>query len=77
VAFPGRGSAPWAAVGLGVGAQLGLGRGVALVVSADALLPLNRPLFVIDGVGSVYRPGSVSLRASLGLALHFGSRVSS
>ncbi|NOY90051.1 MAG: hypothetical protein GXP55_02495 [Deltaproteobacteria bacterium] len=77
VAFPGRGRAAWVAAGLGLGAQLDVGRGFALVAHADAFVPLNRPLFVIDGVGSVYRPGSVSLRASLGLAFHFGSRVSS
>jgi hypothetical protein len=77
VPFPGRGKALWVALGAGLGGELELGLGVALRARADLLVPLNRPLFLLAGVGDVHRPGRLSLRASLGLAFHFGSRIAS
>jgi len=77
VAYPGRGRAPWLALGAGLGAELALARGFALLGGVDLLVPLNRPLFMLDGVGSVHRPARFSVRATLGVSVHFGSRISS
>jgi hypothetical protein len=43
----------------------------ALRVGAEALAPLSRPSFALAGVGTVFRPAALALRASLGWELNF------
>jgi hypothetical protein len=43
----------------------------ALRAGVEALAPLSRPSFALAGVGTVFRPAALSLRASLGWELNF------
>jgi hypothetical protein len=43
----------------------------ALRAGIEALAPLSRPSFALAGVGTVFRPSALSLRASLGWELNF------
>ena len=43
----------------------------ALRAGVEALAPLSRPNFALAGVGAVFRPAVLSLRASLGWELNF------
>jgi hypothetical protein len=43
----------------------------ALRVGVEALAPLSRPSFALAGVGPVFRPAVLSLRASVGWELNF------
>ena len=60
------GSGLWTAVGAGPSLVAPLGDVVALVIQADAAVPLVFPRFFVNGEG-VSDPASVSLRAGLGL----------
>lgn len=44
---------------------------LALRADADAVVPLARPRFVVDGEGAVHRPASFGLRAGIGAELRF------
>jgi hypothetical protein len=56
---------------LGARAGLRAGRHLTLRLTADAVLPLSRPRFAIDGGGDVFRVPAASLRASLGAEVSF------
>ena len=61
--------ASWLAVAAGGRASLPLRDAVALVASADALVPLSRPTFVVEGEGTVHRPAALGARAGIGVEL--------
>lgn len=66
VADEASGAGLWTAVGAGPSLVAPLGDAVALVVQADAAVPLVFPRFFVNGQG-VSDPAPVSLRAGLGL----------
>ena len=61
-----KGKGDWLAATGGLLGEWRLGRVLSLVATVAAVTPITRPDFVLDGVGSVYRPPSVGLRAELG-----------
>lgn len=61
----------WAAVGPGLEAGVPLTAALHLRGSAEGLIALQRPQFVLENVGFVYRPGPISARMALGLVLLF------
>lgn len=66
------GEAFWVAVAPGAVASLPFARErLALRIGADAWLPLNRPTFVLGGVGNVHQPSPVAGRATVGIELRF------
>ncbi|PCC72536.1 hypothetical protein SAMN02745121_08750 [Nannocystis exedens] len=60
---------PWFAVVVGPELAVPLTRGVAVTLGADAVVPVVRPLFVLDGVGPVFRANPAAFRAVLGVQL--------
>jgi len=48
-----------------------LGRGFGVQAQLGAALPLSRPVFVLDNVGSVYQADFITFRASTGLEAYF------
>jgi hypothetical protein len=57
---------------LGARARLRVGQGLALRVTAEAVIPAQRPTFVIDGGGGdVFHVPAVSFRGSLGAEVRF------
>ncbi|HVY45166.1 MAG TPA: hypothetical protein VHB21_04765 [Minicystis sp.] len=60
---------PWVAPDAGVRAELRVERRLALVAGGDALFPVIRPHFRLQGVGEVFQPPPVSGRFSLGLEI--------
>jgi len=61
----------WLAGRLGVVGRYRLGGPTAAQLGLEALIPVTRPEFVLENVGSVHRPAVATARASLGLELHF------
>ena len=55
----------------GFDSQLHLSRHLALVAEYKTEVALRRPVFVIDGAGSVYQPSRYSLNLGLGVAAVF------
>ncbi|KYF68340.1 hypothetical protein BE11_47320 [Sorangium cellulosum] len=70
VSDPGEGNALWAALRGGAAAAWVVEPWVRLRLRLEAMVPLRRPRFVLEGVGEVHEP-SVAARAALGLELAF------
>lgn len=70
VAAPSSGSATFGVVGASGFTALHLTSSVSLELGAEALVPLARPRFVLEGVGEAHRvaPVTLGLRAGLGVA---------
>ncbi|WP_437721377.1 hypothetical protein [Sorangium sp. So ce861] len=68
VSDPGEGSGLWAALRSGAAASWVVAPWVRLRLRLEAVVPLERPRFVLEGVGEVHEP-SVAARAALGLEL--------
>ncbi|WP_437506131.1 hypothetical protein [Sorangium sp. So ce1099] len=68
VSDPDEGSALWAALRGGAAAAWVVEPWVRLRLRLEAVVPLKRPRFVLEGVGDVHEP-SVAARAALGLEL--------
>lgn len=64
------GGALWAAIGAGPALAYELAPGWRLIAGIEAVLPLTRPIFVLDRVGQVHVPGAVGLMAGGGLEIH-------
>jgi hypothetical protein len=71
VAAPGEGSSVWVAGRGGVRAGWRLTTRLNVVLRADAVVPFERPSFVLVNVGPVHRPAAVAGRAGLGLEARF------
>lgn len=65
------GLTPWLAAKMGAGARWWAHPRWALRVGLDAVLPIVRPIFVIEGIGAVHRVGALSGRASLSIEYRF------
>ena len=61
----------WAAPSVGGAFGWRIGGYFALRLELAALFPLQRPEFVLDGVGGVHRPAAVLGRAGLGAEVRF------
>ncbi len=61
----------WAAPSVGAAFAWRIGSSFALRLELDALFPLQRPEFVLDGVGGVHRPAAVLGRVGLGAEVRF------
>ncbi|WP_437680213.1 hypothetical protein [Sorangium sp. So ce131] len=68
VSDPDEGSALWAALRGGAAAAWVVAPWMRLRLRLEAVVPLERPRFVLEGVGEVHAP-SVAARAALGLEL--------
>ncbi|KYG00965.1 hypothetical protein BE21_06710 [Sorangium cellulosum] len=68
VSNPGEGSGLWAALRSGAAASWVVAPWMRLRLRLEAVVPLERPRFVLEGVGEVHEP-SVAARAALGLEL--------
>jgi hypothetical protein len=61
----------WLAASAGAVLRVRLTAGLAGVLGLDLVVPLRRPRFVIDDLGSVHRAAAVTGRLALGLELTF------
>ncbi|WP_159396890.1 hypothetical protein [Sorangium cellulosum] len=68
VSDPGEGGALWVALRGGTAAAWVVAPWMRLRLRLEAVVPLKRPRFVLEGVGEVHAP-SVAARAALGLEL--------
>ncbi|MDC0717198.1 hypothetical protein [Nannocystis bainbridge] len=60
---------PWLAVVVGPELAVPVAPRLAVTLGVDAVVPLVRPQFVLDGVGSAFRANPAAFRAVLGLQL--------
>ncbi len=58
---------PWLAVPLSAGLDVGLGHHVVLSLAVEGLFPILRPVFVVTGLGDVFRPAPAAMRLLGGL----------
>ncbi len=61
----------WVSAAGGALIQVPLASWFALRADADAIVPLSRPTFVVEGDGAVHRPSSIGARAGIGAELLF------
>jgi hypothetical protein len=61
----------WLAPRVGISASYALSSAVDLRAGLEGLVPLSRPVFVLENVGRVHRPAALVGRLELGLELHF------
>ena len=66
-----QGKGLWLAATGGLAFRYRLGRGFGVQAQLGAALPLSRPMFVLDNVGSVYQADFITFRASTGLEAYF------
>ena len=71
VRSPGDVSELWAAAMAGGSALVELTKAVGIDLGIFAGVPLRRPDFVLEGVGSVHQPSRILGRTSLGARLQF------
>jgi hypothetical protein len=64
-------SAAWLSAAAGALVVVPLASFLALRADADAIAPLSRPRFVVDGEGAVHHPPAFGLRAGIGAELRF------
>jgi len=69
VSSPGTGAATWVGPLVALRGEVPLTSWLSILLQAGAMVPLQRPEFVIEGAGVVHRPAPVAARASLGLVL--------
>jgi hypothetical protein len=67
------GGSSWSAARVDAEARWRLGNGFGVGLLLSALVPWARDEFAIEGVGGVFRSGSVVSRATLGLSYELGS----
>ncbi len=67
VSAPGAGESLWSAARAGARFAWSPIRRLAIVLRGDAIVPVTRPNFFLQNVGTVFRPGAAAARASLGL----------
>lgn len=65
---------PWFALSAKVGVGLRLVSGLWLHAAPELVLPLARTRFEIDGLGAVYAPRPVGMRAAIGLRWWWGAQ---
>jgi len=65
------GSATWLAPRVGAGITVPIFAPLFLRLDADAVVPLRRPAFVVDPLGTVYRPAAVGGRFGAGVEMQF------
>jgi len=68
---PDSGRALWLAASAGAVLRVPLGARLAALAGLDLVVPIRRPRFVIDDLGSVHRAAAVTGRLALGLELSF------
>jgi hypothetical protein len=68
---PDSGRALWLAASAGAALRVPLAAQLAALAGLDLVVPLRRPRFVIEDLGSVHRPAVVNGRLALGLELSF------
>jgi hypothetical protein len=68
---PSRGEALWVALPLAATLRRSLSRRFGVHVEAGASIPLLRRQFAIEGLGAVFRPAPITVRASLGAEVMF------
>jgi hypothetical protein len=71
VTNPASGSALWMAPSFGGLAVLQLSSVYGVVAQLDGVVPLLRDHFALDGIGDVFQPPALSLRAGLGFEARF------
>ena len=71
VTDPGEASELWVALKGGGALGWSLWSWLSLVLRLDAVVPLTRPRFVLEGVGPVHRASAVAGRAAAGVEVHF------
>lgn len=71
VTSPGSGSAAWSAPTLTAFLDPRLTSALWLTARLDAGVPLRRPTFGLDNVGTVFRVAPAFVRASVGIAIRF------
>lgn len=71
VSRPARGDALWLALPVVATLRRSISRRFGVHVEAGASIPLLRRQFAIEGVGAVFRPAPVTVRASLGAEVTF------
>jgi hypothetical protein len=71
VGFPSEASAWWTSAFAEANLRVGISALNAVRLAAGVAVPLGRPNFVLAGVGQVFEPASIWLRATLGWELHF------
>jgi len=64
-------SGAWVSAAGGALVRVPLTSWLAVRADADALVPLSRPTFVVEGDGAVHRPSSIGARAGIGAELLF------
>ncbi len=61
----------WMSAAAGALVRLPIASWFALRADADAVVPLSRPRFVVEGDGAVHRPSALGVRAGIGAELLF------
>ncbi len=64
-------SALWLAATAGALVRLPVTAGFAIRADIDAVVPLARPRFIVEGDGAVHKPANLGLRAGIGAELLF------
>jgi hypothetical protein len=64
-------SAAWLSAAGGALVRVPVAGWLALRGDVDAVVPLSRPRFVVEGDGAVHRPGALGVRAGIGAELLF------
>jgi hypothetical protein len=64
-------SARWMSADGGILARLPLASWISVRARVDALVPLARPTFAVEGEGTVHRPPPLGVRAALGAEITF------
>jgi hypothetical protein len=71
VTHPQNAEVPWGAAGVAARGALVLVGPLRLIATAALLVPIDRPRFVLDGIGAVFDTDVVSVRGSLGIGAQF------
>lgn len=71
VRVPGVVAEPWVAALGGIGFAAPFGPHLSFTSSLQAVVPLRRPSFVIEGIGEIHQPRPIGVRSALGLAWRF------
>ena len=71
VSEPGEATAWWPGAFFEASLRLRVTTRHALRVAAEALVPIGRPTFALEGLGTVWRPDALAARGTLGWEVHF------